>query len=366
VKTASAPASSASSASSSSSESRKKIIRYATLKKDTKAPPGLSRQIYRAAFQSKLDVLRPILEEWSGNEAIYNFRDGESNWNALIWASIDGNEEMVTMLIAAGFGAELEVETSDNGATALGHAAARGHAAVCRILIDEGARVTSSSSSSSPVALAREHGHAAIASMLEGIELAEAAAAEAAKAFVAHIKAQGKGFRLPSTTRDAPVPAGVEKQIADAATSSRLDVLLSLCKEYAGYSPLFESGLVGAATFRNEDAVRILVAAGASVNSKNALSISQNKPAICRILVEEGADVNAKILDGKTLLDYLRELQRGFNYTFNASPQMKANHNEIIALLLQHGASGDLGPVAPSGVMGPVPTSNGCGDCVIV
>ena len=65
------------------------------------APAGTGRRIYDAAKKGDMAVLRPLVQEWTGNEYVLNWANRElAGWTPLIIGSREGKVEAVRLLLA--------------------------------------------------------------------------------------------------------------------------------------------------------------------------------------------------------------------------------------------------------------------------
>jgi len=179
-----------------------------------------------------------------------------------------GHEACVRVLIAAK--ADL-AEVDSDGRTALHLAVNNRCASICRVLVDEGASLTAvNSDGKTPLELTKSHGKLECAAILEAAGAVLPPAVAAAYAFVDEHIATTRGFRFAVTKAadeqappglqiydtlnevnfigrwpeflsllslaDEQAPRGVDKQIYDAVRQGNLDVLLSLCREWAGHA----------------------------------------------------------------------------------------------------------------------------------
>jgi len=126
---------------------------------------------------------------------------------------------------------------NSNRSTALHSAASSGCTSICRVLVDEGASPTAvNSDGNTPLEIAKEKGHAECVAILE-VAVAAAVVTAAAYAFFDEHIATTIGFRFAITkAAEEQAPHGLDKQIFDAAWQGKLDVLLGLCKEWAGHA----------------------------------------------------------------------------------------------------------------------------------
>jgi len=127
---------------------------------------------------------------------------------------------------------------NSNGMTALHWAAYKGHASICRVLVDEGASLTAVNSNGlTPLELAKKMGKAECVATLEAAGAVLPPIIAAAYAFVDEHIATSRGFRFAVTkSADEQAPPGLDKQIYDAADTGNLDELLGLCQEWAGHA----------------------------------------------------------------------------------------------------------------------------------
>jgi len=154
--------------------------------------------------------------------------------NSLLVAAVNGHEACVRVLIAA----KAKVSFANSiGETALHFAATNGHASICQLLVDEGASLTAlDRNGKMPLEVAKARGEAECVAILEKAGAVLPPAVAAAYAFVDEHIAKTKCFRFAVTkTADEKAPAGVDKQIFDAAERGQLDKLLGLCMQWASH-----------------------------------------------------------------------------------------------------------------------------------
>jgi len=156
----------------------------------------------------------------------------------LLIAADNGHEECVRALIAANADAAY---VSTYGRTALHLAVFKGHASICRLLVDECvSALVVESSGKTPLDEAKKWGRSECAALLEGptAKLLSAAAesADEAYAFVREHIATTRGFRFAVTkAAHEQAPPGLAKLIYSAAQEEKIAVLLRLCREWAGH-----------------------------------------------------------------------------------------------------------------------------------
>ncbi len=97
---------------------------------------GLTPLIW-AAIQGHEEVVRVLLEQGANLEARNNNGD-----TALMWASVMGHKEVVELLLD--HGANADIREPKSGVTALMGAAAEGHTDVVQVLLEKGAAVNAS------------------------------------------------------------------------------------------------------------------------------------------------------------------------------------------------------------------------------
>ncbi|MGB6065920.1 MAG: ankyrin repeat domain-containing protein [Desulfomonilaceae bacterium] len=100
---------------------------------NTRDQDGLTPLIW-AAIQGHEEVVRVLLEQGAALEAKNNNGD-----TALMWASVMGHKEVVELLL--GHGANADLSEPKSGVTALMAAAAEGHTDVVEVLLEKGAAV---------------------------------------------------------------------------------------------------------------------------------------------------------------------------------------------------------------------------------
>jgi len=100
-------------------------------------PAETAEEIFNAAEMGNVDELASLVSVWAGNKAANSGYDHDG-CNALQWASYEGNDECVLLLLAAG--ADID-EEDENCETAIYSAIENELVDTVRILINEGANV---------------------------------------------------------------------------------------------------------------------------------------------------------------------------------------------------------------------------------
>jgi len=139
--------------------------------------------------------------------------------------------------------------------------------------------------------------------------------------FLEHISAQGFRFRL-SSPRPKVAPFGIGNEIIGLVRQGHIEGVVQLCQEWPVSTALdffddnYESPLIVASKLGNEDCVRVLIAANATLDAskpcwgcqrewgKRALHIAAANgfADICRLLLDEGANSEVVDKDGNTPL----------------------------------------------------------------
>jgi len=293
-------------------------------------PYGLDKHIFDVAARGNLDELLGLCQEWAGHPVIDAYRDEFGN--ALIVAANKGHAACVRLLIAA----KADVAYADrNGETALHHAAFYGRASACRVLVDEGAPLTGLNSyGQTPLQVAIQRRKSECVAILEEPTAVAILEAPTAVEYIDHqarearIAALTTGFRFAVTKApDEQAPAGMDKQIFEAAKKGCCVELLGICEVWSGHSVIeaydvdkcARNALLIAAVRRRKECVRVLIAARADVNWTNrygwtALHCAALKGCapICRLLIDEGALLTAVTNDGgHTPLELAKEQGKG-------------------------------------------------------
>ncbi len=241
--------------------------------------------LHCAAKRGDVGIGKILLSEGAKTEA-----KCKSDSTPLAWAAYEGQTEFAALLIE--HGADIEAKLQDSQMTPLCCAVAQGHLDTARVLLAKGAKVNARPFGGTLVHIAMRMGHRDMVRLL-----------------------LTKGLQLPP--------------IHEAAYFGDLDTVRVLvsdgssvnAKDAAGYMPL-HCALCGG----HKDIVRLLLSKGANVNAKTAddrapLCFAQTLD-MAELLIKEGADANARIEFGSTVL------------------HSAVSHRDvqIVELLLNHGA----------------------------
>lgn len=247
-----------------------------------------------AAEEGHTDVVKILIDD----AREINERTGPLGYTTLIEAALRGRVETIGYLIKRG--ADVNA-TSEFGETALMHAAAGGHIKVVNILLGEGASVNAAKSSGmTPLMYAARRGHTEVVKLL--------------------IK---KGAEVNTRAED-----GTTALILSADYPDILQILIEKGADItaSGFG-MGRTALMQAAGLGRVESVRLLLDAGADVNSRDDmgrtalmfpgwwhenqygsedddfyLNIVGAAPEIAKILIAKGADVNIKMEGGWTAL----------------------------------------------------------------
>ena len=222
-------------------------------------------------------------------------------WTALMWAAARGHEAMVRLLLEN----RAEVEAKDsNRWTALHQAAVKGHEAVVRLLIEKGADPDSKDKDGwTPLPGAAANGHEAVMRLLleKGV----------------NVNAQGGWF---GNALQAASLYGHDKMV---------ELLLDKGAEVNAQGGYFGNALQAASAYGHSKIVELLLDKGAEVNAQggeygNALQAASEggHDKMVELLLDKGAEMNAQ----------------GGEYGNALQAAARGGHDKIVELLLDKGA----------------------------
>ena len=264
-------------------------------------------------------------------------------YTPLFYAAQNGQEDVAELLIAGGANINVKDRT---GNTPLHYAAVSGHYDVCRLLLDEGADSSAKNlMGGTAMAMAKAEGHHEIVRLLRDhesdesdTELAEPAQlsklSEATEALfnavfagdANQVKLQlSKDADINARDRQTLTPLHValwyrHEGVAEVLIDKGADIN---AKDKSGYTPLHFAAIKG-----NSKSAALLITKGADVNVKSRagqtplhLAADYGYKDVIELLIAKGADVNVQTGSDNAL-----------------SLAQKKRHQEIVELLLKHGA----------------------------
>ena len=236
---------------------------------------------------------------------------------ALHLAAEAGHPQVTEALLRAG--AQVNTPIVDGSTpfdrTALHLAAARGHHEVAKVLLAHGAAVDAQTRAwdgpgETPLALAAEAGHAQVIGILAAAG-AELTGPEDSLRPLTTAAGAGHGAAVRELVKHgAPVAAGQQEALVEAANGGHLDVVEALLEAGADsnqFPPDNWSALTAAVANNHQEVARRLLAAGADPDGGQGLgpldqAIMNGNLDLVQLLLEAGADVNRRGSGGKTPL----------------------------------------------------------------
>lgn len=291
-------------------------------------PPAKMNDLMVAAFNGHEVILKMIL---SAERTALEAQDGNGR-TALIWASSEGHERVVKILL--NMGADINAE-DHRYRTALKGASMNGHEKVVKLLLIEGADVNGQyDNSGSALTLASEMGHEKVVKMLLD-KGANVNAQNDTDGNALRSASAGGHERIVRTLLDkgANINAqdwliGSALQAASATGQENIvHILLDKGANVNDKGGHYGSALRAASAGGHENIVKKLLKKGAQVNAGkhgSALEAASEKGhvSIVQILINEGADVNAQ--------------HRGSNPLLAASTE---GRTDVVKILLEHDAN---------------------------
>jgi ankyrin repeat protein len=225
----------------------------------------------------------------------------------LSWAAANGHEAVVKLLVEKG--AEMETKDKDSsGQTPLSWAASRGHEAVVKLLLEKGAELETKDSkySRTPLSYAAENGHEAVVKLL--LEK------------VAELETKDK-----DSSGQTPL-----SWAASRGHEAVVKLLLEKGAELETIDDYGQTPLSWAASRGDEAVVKLLLEKGAELETKDKdygqtplLWAAENgHEAMVKLLLEKGAELETKSNYGQTPLSYAAQY----------------GHEAVVKLLLEKGA----------------------------
>ncbi|MFQ6035973.1 MAG: ankyrin repeat domain-containing protein [Sedimentisphaerales bacterium] len=264
-------------------------------------------------------------------------------YTPLFYAAQSGRNEVAELLITGGANVNVKDRT---GNTPLHYAAVGGHYEVCKLLLSRGANAGARNlMGGTPMAMAKAEGHQEIVELLSeyesgefDIELAEpilrSELSKATESLFAAVYAGdanqvklyiSQGADVNAKNRQTWTPLHVALWDGHKAVAEQLIAKGAAvnAKDKRGYTPLHFAAIKG----RTESA-ELLIAKGADVNVKNRagqtplhLAADYGHKDAIELLIAKGADINVQAGSENAL-----------------SLARKKRHQEIVELLLKHGA----------------------------
>lgn len=239
-----------------------------------------------------------------------NLQDGRHGKTPLLWAVTGKDESLVKLLLTPQ--AALEKEDK-NGLSALMQAALVGNLAAAKLLIAAKADVNHKSRNGTMTALSlaveKGHNHAPRSVVSEMVELLKAAGAKDPSAAVA---AASPGARGSAAVPEWQVASwamsndltNLKKALAAGANPNAVDGLVTSTGASAGHT-----ALMAAAQYGHDEAIAVLLKAGADPNRQDANgdtalhhAVGGKKSGATAVLVAAGADLNILDQNGYTAL----------------------------------------------------------------
>ncbi|KAJ6007625.1 hypothetical protein N7540_011601 [Penicillium herquei] len=311
---------------------------------DTEATGGFSfspSALCVASREGHEAVVRILLDRGAN----VNAGGEEPSSTALIDASHGGHERIVQILLD--HGADVNTEGSKHG-SALTAASEKGYEGIVKLLLDAGASIPSSKSYKGALTAASEEGHESIVQIILD--------------HITDIDAQGMEFRNSLEWATIRGYEGIVKKLLDRATDLNGP---NVCGEYHGKPPIHH-----AVKYAHDTVMQILVDRGADVNARAPNGVSALEFALdwsrveaVEFLLDHGADVNAppgaySLLSNATYGDN----ERLFEMLLNAGADINARGplgtvlaaaafagcERIVEMMLNRDAKVDWkGPVSP-------------------
>jgi ankyrin repeat protein len=251
-----------------------------------------------AANAGHVEVVRLLLEKGADIRAT-----DHTGWTALVRATNSGRLGVVRLLIEKG--ADVNAEDGLNGNTILMHAASQGHLEVVKLLIEKGADVNAKPSFSNGTALdqAAEAGHLEVVKLL--LDKGADVNAEDSDALTrALYNGHGDVVKLLETH-------GAEWTLIRAVMLGDVKEVQQLIEGGADVNEQEDSEgtvLMMAASRKDIEVVKVLLANGADINAKSKdgrtalMAAAYGDAKITKLLLDRGADVRTKTEDGHTAL----------------------------------------------------------------
>ena len=293
----------------------------------------LSGAVLGSASENGEEAIVGLLLAMDGFEA--NSK-GKYGWTPLQWATRNGHDAVVRLLLAQG--AELETNDKDSR-TPLSWAAEKGHEAVVKLLLAQGAELeTNDKDGRTPLSWAAEKGHETVVKLLlaQGAELESRnkygqtplswAAEKGDEAAVKLLLAQGAKLELRDEYGWTPL-SWASRNGHEAVVKLLLAQGAKLeSRDNCGWTPLSWAGRNG-----HEAVVKLLLAQGAKLESRDkddwtplSWAAEKGHEAVVKLLLVQGAELESRDNYGLTPLS--RAAENG--------------HEAVVKLLLAKGAKG--------------------------